>query len=1084
MGCQAAGMAGRQGGPAGSGAAPAPDAEFAELWDAIPAQPVVEPTRQRHLLVFSLCEGFAHGSIAATEAALKFMGEKTGAFDVTVSVDMKVFEAENLEQYDAILFNNTTNLSFEDPEHRRSLLEFVRSGKGVIGIHGATDNFSNWPEAAAMMGGLFDGHPWGAGGTWAVKIDEPDHPLNRSFERKAFLIGDEIYQIKGPYSRDTHRVLLSLDMSNLRNHQVEGIKREDDDFAISWIRPFGEGRVFYCSLGHNLEVLRNEAVLGHYLAGIQYALGDLEADDTPSNALSVKPRPALTTDAGAVEDPFSTVVHQEFGFSRLSQATIEAGIRNSSPAHHGAIEERLIEILDNPESTYAARQFVCRMLRRIGPDRSLPHLTRMLLDEELTDDARYAMQGHDSPEIDAILRGALDQLEGPALIGVIGTIGQRRDRSAVTRLVSLTGQGDTRLTRACVTSLGRIGGSQAQEALFGLELPRELEPLRQDALLRCADNLVNEGAITEATAMYRRMTTDEFPVPVRIASWRGLVLSQQETAAPSFLTMLRSEEPEIQKAGARFLIEMRDAVDMMPVAEALDSFPVSAQALAISALASSGARQATSIVVSFVESDDDAVRHAAIRAVGDLGDASHVPLLVRIAVSIEDETSLPARDSLVRLRGEGVDERIITAANEQSDLARALLIEVLYSRHTVLAVPTFLTHAEDRNEKVRLASIRALADLADIRQLPELFGLLSRVSDEEDRNGIEGAILALCERQPDEDREDVIDLLLLNSERIPRLRLSLLRVVGNLHGDTALGALTTVTADEDTQVRLVAIEALGKWPDATPMETLLKVAESSSMENERTLALAGVLRLMERPNERTSEVNEQLYQSFFDLARTSAEKELVLDGLAGSSDLWIFGMVEPLLDDPALTEKAGAIRADLIEAVARTVSHDAAGRPVTHAVPYAEQYDGGGNNALTDDRWGSTNAGDGTWQGFEGENLDAVIDLGRVMDIHSIRAGFLEANESWIFLPGEVTFSIAGADRDFEVVASFTIPVPGSQQPAATRSFSTELSGKTARYVRIFAKNIGTLPSWHSGAGGRAWLFADEIQVNAHLEKR
>jgi len=399
-------------------------------------------------------------------------------------------------------------------------------------------------------------------------------------------------------------------------------------------------------------------------------------------------------------------------------------------------------------------------------------------------------------------------------------------------------------------------------------------------------------------------------------------------------------------------------------------------------------------------------------------------------------------------------------------------------------MPTYLTHADDQSRVVRAASIQALADLADIAQLPDLFRLLSRVSDEEDRTDLEGAILALSERQPGENREDMIELLIGTSERVTSLRTSLLRVVGRLHGDTALEELTAATEDESAQIRLVAIEALGRWPDAIPMETLLKVAENSPMESELAPALAGVLRLMRHPNERTSEVNEQLYQSLFDLARSSTEKELVLDGLAGRSDLWIFNMVESLLADPVLKEKTEAIRADLIEAVARTVSHDAAGRPVTHAVPYAEQYDGGGNNALTDDRWGSINAGDGTWQGFEGENLDAVIDLGRVVDIHSIRVGFLEANESWIFLPGEVTFSIAGADREFEVVASITIPVPGSQQPAATRSFSTDLTEKSARYVRVVAKNIGALPSWHSGAGGRAWLFADEIQVNARLDRR
>jgi len=166
------------------------------------------------------------------------------------------------------------------------------------------------------------------------------------------------------------------------------------------------------------------------------------------------------------------------------------------------------------------------------------------------------------------------------------------------------------------------------------------------------------------------------------------------------------------------------------------------------------------------------------------------------------------------------------------------------------------------------------------------------------------------------------------------------------------------------------------------------------------------------------------------------------------------------------------------------VSHDGAGAPVTLATAYASQYDGGGANALTDDRWGSSNPGDGTWQGFEGEDLDAVVDLGRVIDVTSIRAGFLEANGSWVFLPRDVTFSIAGEDRVFEVVATFTLPMPEERQPNATQSVSTELSGKTARYVRVVAKNIGALPEWHSAAGGRAWLFVDEIQVNAHLERR
>jgi type 1 glutamine amidotransferase len=229
------------------------------------------------------------------------MGEKTGAYSVDVSDDMNVFTPENLAKYDAVLFESTTQLKFNDPKQREALLNFIKGGKGFIGIHAASDNFPTWPEAVEMIGGQFNGHPWTGGGTWAVKIDDPEHVLNKSFGGKGFLIKDEIYQIKGPYSRDTHRVLLSLDMSNERNlGPLKGKKkgeawsgRGDDDHAIAWIKHFGDGRVFYCSLGHNKEIYWNKAVLAHYLAGIQWALGDLKVDDRPSAKLAAQPEAAL-----------------------------------------------------------------------------------------------------------------------------------------------------------------------------------------------------------------------------------------------------------------------------------------------------------------------------------------------------------------------------------------------------------------------------------------------------------------------------------------------------------------------------------------------------------------------------------------------------------------------------------------------------------------------------------------------------------------------------------------------------------------------------------------------------------------------
>jgi len=255
---------------------------------AVPGKATVKPVQPRRLLVFTLCKGFRHSSIECGAKALEIMGQKTGAYETVVSEDVSMFAPEKLRQFDAVCFLNTTGELFDDPALKKSLLEFVRGGKGIVGIHAATDCFYKWPEFGEMMGGYFHGHPWGANDTVTLKIEEPDHPLCAPFEGKTFVVTDEIYQFREPYSREKLRVLLSLDTSKT-DMKKGGIHRTDGDFAVSWVRAYGKGRVFYCSLGHREDVYWNPTVLRYYLAGIQYALGELKADATPSTRAQLIP---------------------------------------------------------------------------------------------------------------------------------------------------------------------------------------------------------------------------------------------------------------------------------------------------------------------------------------------------------------------------------------------------------------------------------------------------------------------------------------------------------------------------------------------------------------------------------------------------------------------------------------------------------------------------------------------------------------------------------------------------------------------------------------------------------------------------
>lgn len=262
---------------------PAAEQDILKVKEALPAEAPATPLKKRRILILTRCEGFVHKSIPIGAKAFELMGEQTGAYVAEETRDMEDINEENLRRFDAVLLLSTTML---DPteEQRQALLSFVRGGKGIIGIHAANDNFYQWEEGAKMMGGLFCGHPWTAGCTVQVKLDEPDHPINECFHGKPFRITDEIYQFKDPYSRENQRIITSLDMEDPDTKAVKGgnpkkVQRTDGDFGITWIRREGDGRVFYCSLGHNHHVFWDARILQHYLAGIQYALGDYKVPD-------------------------------------------------------------------------------------------------------------------------------------------------------------------------------------------------------------------------------------------------------------------------------------------------------------------------------------------------------------------------------------------------------------------------------------------------------------------------------------------------------------------------------------------------------------------------------------------------------------------------------------------------------------------------------------------------------------------------------------------------------------------------------------------------------------------------------------
>ena len=240
----------------------------------------------KKVLVFSRCEGFNHkASIAACKEMMESEAKK-GAFVVDFSDDYAALEIGNLAKYDALVLNNTTHMKTKDhPAVAPSICSYVRWGGGLCAIHAGADNFYDAPDCADLVGGRFDGHPWGSGGTWAFKVEDRESPLTAPFKGFAdgkFKRGEEIYQQASPfYDRAKLHVLVSLDLSDPATAGVKGMKRADKDFAVSWIRRYGSGRVFYTSFAHDRRAWDAADTRAHIFAGLAYAMGTLKADDAP-----------------------------------------------------------------------------------------------------------------------------------------------------------------------------------------------------------------------------------------------------------------------------------------------------------------------------------------------------------------------------------------------------------------------------------------------------------------------------------------------------------------------------------------------------------------------------------------------------------------------------------------------------------------------------------------------------------------------------------------------------------------------------------------------------------------------------------
>ena len=250
----------------------------------LPALVAADSQEKKHILMIGASQGWAHDSVSHAMYTMEKIGQESGLFDVRFHTDVELLtkkklgsNKKNLDHFDMVMFLCQGDLPLTDGQ-KADVMSFVREdGKGILAAHSGTDSFrDSWPEYVEMVGGAFDEHPWHQ--KVQVNVEDRAFPATRHFPA-SFEITDEIYQLHR-YSRDKVRVLMSLDVSSV-DLKAKGVHRTDKDFAITWVRDWGKGRVFTSVLGHRPTVWDRPDIQKMWLEAVKWVLGLTDGDTTP-----------------------------------------------------------------------------------------------------------------------------------------------------------------------------------------------------------------------------------------------------------------------------------------------------------------------------------------------------------------------------------------------------------------------------------------------------------------------------------------------------------------------------------------------------------------------------------------------------------------------------------------------------------------------------------------------------------------------------------------------------------------------------------------------------------------------------------
>jgi HEAT repeat protein len=601
----------------------------------------------------------------------------------------------------------------------------------------------------------------------------------------------------------------------------------------------------------------------------------------------------------------------KFSFATVLTATLlAAGFTQSMAQEPTPLltrpEDQLIATLKSGASLREKME-ACRELSVIGSPQAVAPLADLLPDAELSHMARYGLEPLPYPEVDQAFREALSNLTGRELVGVIGSIGVRKDAQAVKPLARRLNDGDPDVAQAAARALGSIGTAAAARTLESA-LDRVSDENRlafAEGLFRCAEQLPR-GAARRA---YDRLREVDSPHQVRAGALRGAILIRGSGGVKLLRQSIQSGDLILVHAALRTAGEMPGTEVTTALTRTLNSLPDDTQILVLQSLGVRADPTSIPSIAARATTGSSEVRLVAIRALAEVGASAAVDPLVKLLRDGNTQIAQAAQESLAALPGPEADAaaRALLGAGDKSD--RLLGIELVSRRRMMSSMPVLFTAAKDPDAQIRAAAIRRLGDMGGADELPALLDLLAYAGSGSEVEATEQALGAVLSRidKPGSQTPKLIAHL-VNAK--PAQKAALIRSLGVIGDQAALEAVCA--AVPDSSVRTAALRTLASWKTADAAPELLGVARKTTDATERTIALRGYLGWASN-RDLPADQRLTMCREAAGAIEQPDDKKLLLGALGRIHNLESLELIAPYLADAEVREEASAATVAIAE---------------------------------------------------------------------------------------------------------------------------------------------------------------------------